>query len=108
MPPRLSGLQRFALIESYTRRSARLPRMSVHAFYKSMPKQPKDVQDVVTNSLESLVDRGWLIGYGRRTPKKWFIDEIRLTAAGRKLARRLLGVQLRLPLHRRRKNNLVR
>ncbi|MBI4426661.1 MAG: hypothetical protein HY567_03720 [Candidatus Kerfeldbacteria bacterium] len=98
MPPRLSGLQRFALIESYSRRRARLPRQLVHAFYKSMPKQPKEVQDVVTKSLESLIDRGLLIGYGRRTPKKWFIDEIRLTAAGRKLARRLLGEQLRLPL----------
>jgi hypothetical protein len=68
-----------------------------------MPKQPKDVQDVVTKSLESLIDRGWLIGYGRRTPKKWFINEIRLTAAGRKLARKLLGEQLRLPLKRKKK-----
>jgi len=95
---RLSGLQRFALVECYTRRTTRLPRKAVHAFYKSMPKQPEHVQDVVTKSLESLIDKGVLVGYGRRTPKKWFIDEIRLTPTGRRLARKLLGEQLPLPL----------
>lgn len=95
---RLSGLQRFALIECYTRRSTRLIRKVVHGYYRSMPKQPGHVQDVVTKSLESLIDRGLLIGYGRRTPKRWFIDEIRLTPRGRKIARTLLGEQLSLPL----------
>lgn len=99
---RLSGLQRFALIESYTRRSTRLPRQAVHAFYRSMPKQPEHIPEVVTKSLESLIDRGLLIGYGRRTPEKWFIDEIRLTSKGRRLARQLLGQQLALPLKTRR------
>ncbi len=98
---KLSGLQRFALVECYTRRTTRLPRKSVHAFYKNMPKQPKDVQDVVTKSLERLIDKGLLIGFGRRTPKKWFIVEIKLTPNGRKLARKLLGEQLSLPLNRR-------
>ncbi len=101
---RLSGLQRFALIECYNRRKTRLPRKAVHGFYRSMPLQPGHIQDVVTKSLESLIDKGLLIGYGRRTPKKWFIDEIRLTSAGRRLARKLLGEQLALPL-RRRKNS---
>ena len=95
---RLSGLQRFTLIECYNRRKSRLPRKAVHAYYKSMPKQPGYVQDVVTKSLESLVDKGLLIGYGRRTPKMWFIDEIRVTPQGRRLARKLLGEQLALPL----------
>lgn len=100
---RLSGLQRFALVECYDRRKARLPRKAVHAFYKSMPKQPKDIQDVVTKSLERMIDKGLLVGFGRRTPKKWFIEEIRLTPTGRRLARRLLGEQLSLPLNRRAK-----
>lgn len=100
---RLSGLQRFALVECYTRRSTRLPRAAVHAFYRSMPRRPIDVQDVVTKSLERLIDKGLLVGYGRRTPRKWFIDEVKLTPAGRRLARRLLGVQLALPLTNRRR-----
>lgn len=94
---RLSGLQRFTLIECYNRRTSRLPRKTVHGFYKSMPKQPENVQNVVTKSLESLIDRGLLIGYGRRTPEKWFINELRLTSRGRKIARTLLGEQLHLP-----------
>ncbi len=99
---RLSGLQRFALIECYNRKKARLPRTAVHAFYRSMPKSPVDIRDVVTKSLERLIDKGLLIGYGRRTPETWYIEEIKLTPAGRRLARRLLGEQLALPLGRRR------
>lgn len=98
---KLSGLQRYALIEAYTRRSAHLPRKTVHGFYRNMPKQPGHIQDVVTKSLESLIDRGLLVGYGRRTPKKWFIDEIKLTPRGRRIARALLGGQLLLPLGKR-------
>lgn len=99
---KLSGLQRFALIECYNRRTTRVPRITVHNFYRNMPKKPGYVQDVVTKSLEALIDRGLLIGYGRRTPKKWFIDGIKLTPKGRKIARVLLGEQLVLPLARRR------
>ncbi|MBI4092459.1 MAG: hypothetical protein HY420_00885 [Candidatus Kerfeldbacteria bacterium] len=70
-----------------------------------MPKAPQNIQDVVTKSLESLIDKGLMVGYGRRTPKKWFIDEIRLTPSGRKLARKFLGEQLALPLNKSRKKN---
>lgn len=96
----LSKLQRFALIESYTRRGVRLSRTAIHRFYASSPSQPERIQDVVTKSLESLIDRGLMIGFGRRTPKKWFIEDIKLTARGRREARTLLGQQLSLPLRR--------
>jgi hypothetical protein len=52
----------------------------------------------MTKSLERLIDKGLMIGYGRRTPEKWFIDEIRLTDVGKKAARKLLGQQQKLPL----------
>ncbi len=97
---RVSGLQRFSLIECYNRRTSRLPRAAIGAFYRAMPRQPIDTQDVITKSLERLIDKGLLIGYGRRTPKKWFIDEIKLTPAGRRFARKLLGEQLSLPLRK--------
>ncbi len=54
-------------------------------------------QDAVTKSLERLIDKGLLIGYGRRTPKKWFIDEVILTPKGRKETKKLLGKQQKLP-----------
>ena len=54
--------------------------------------------ETITKSLERLIDKGLMIGYGRRTPEKWFIDEVQLTPAGRRAARITLGEQQRLPL----------
>lgn len=53
---------------------------------------------IVTRSLERLIDRELLIGFGRRTPHKWFIGSIKLTAKGKKIAKKLLGEQLPLKL----------
>ncbi len=38
-----------------------------------------------------------MVGYGVRTPKKWYIKEVKLTPIGRRLARKLLGEQQALP-----------
>jgi hypothetical protein len=38
-----------------------------------------------------------------RTPKKWFIKEIKLTASGLKTAKKLIGEQLSLPLRKKKK-----
>ena len=75
------------------------PRKEFMRFYEAMEQPPSldDRQGGITKSLERLIDKGLMIGYGRRTPKKWFIDEIRLTPAGTKTARRLLGEQQKLP-----------
>ena len=94
---RLSPLQRYILRESYQRRHLRIARKSFGDFYtKHTP--PQSVQDSVTKSLERLIDKGLMIGFGRRTPEKWFIEEVRLTVSGRRLAKQALGVQQRLPL----------
>jgi hypothetical protein len=45
-----------------------------------------------------MIDRGLLLGYGMRTPKKWFLKEVSLTDIGKKAAKELLGKQLALPL----------
>ncbi len=54
-------------------------------------------QKIITRSLERLIDKGLLVGYGLRTPQKWYIKEIRLTSLGRKAAKKLRGEQSRLP-----------
>jgi DNA-binding MarR family transcriptional regulator len=54
--------------------------------------------DVVTKALERMIDRGLLVGYGVRTKEKWFIREVRLTAEGRRAARKVAGEQQALPL----------
>lgn len=88
----LSRLQRFILTDILNHRLERYPRRQLNIFYKRLVP-PKDIESVITKSLERLIDKELLVGYGRRTPHKWFIQEVRLTTAGRRLARRLLGEQ---------------
>jgi len=47
----------------------------------------------------SLIDRELLIGYGKRTPHKWFVTHVRLTRLGVKKAVEILEQkQIKLPL----------
>ncbi|MBI2984367.1 MAG: hypothetical protein HYY50_01965 [Candidatus Kerfeldbacteria bacterium] len=93
---RLSALQRYILRDSYLQRRDRVPRQPFLKFYRTAKPRHMMVE-TVTKSLERLIDRGLMIGYGRRTPKKWFIDEVALTPLGRGTARKLLGQQQKLP-----------
>lgn len=97
---RLSALQRFILTDSADVRTARVPRKRFRAFYRRHPSAPsnEDQQNAITKSLERLIDNGFLVGYGRRTPEKWYIDDVRLTPQGRRVARTLFGTQQALPL----------
>lgn len=97
---RLSALQHSILLAALGSRRTSVPRNDFKHFYDRMEDPPKaeDQQNSITKSLERLIDKGLLIGFGRRTPEKWFIDTVKLTAAGRRAAKRLLGEQQRLPL----------
>ena len=75
------------IIEQWYARLGKERQMSYH-----------DAQNTITKTLENLVDKGCLVGYGVRTPQKWFIHEIRLTPEGRRMAKKLRGVQQILPL----------
>lgn len=96
---RLSSLQKFILTECYARKG-KTKKKNLLPFYEKQKDQPseKDQADTVTKSVESLIDKGMMVGYGMRTPKKWYIEEVRLMPKGRKLARKLLGEQQILPL----------
>lgn len=96
----LSALQQYILREAYTWRGSNFPRQNLHRYYDRVKKKPsaEDMQNSMTKSLERLIDRGFMIGYGRRTPRKWFIETVKLTPPGRQLARRLLHDQPKLPL----------
>ena len=97
---RLSALQKYILLQSIQSRKALYARDDLHGFYRAMDRAPKneDQQNSITKSLERLIDKGLIIGYGRRTPEKWFIDSIKLTPRGRQTAKTLLGEQQHLPL----------
>ncbi len=96
---RLSNLQKFILKDCYGSTGV-FKRNKLMSFYDKQKEKTKkeDQQNTITKSLERLIDKELMIGYGRRTPHKWFIDEIKLTAKGRRTARSLLGQQQSLPL----------
>lgn len=96
---KLSRLQKYTLLLGYGEKS-KFSRVKLLNFYNKdeASLKIKDRVNIITKSLERLIDRGLLIGYGIRTPKKWFIKEIKLTVAGKKIARDLQGKQERLPL----------
>lgn len=94
---KLSALQRFILRECYTSGKSHVLRQVFTNFYhRSTVKNV--AADSITVSLERLIDRGLLIGYGHRTPKKWYIEEVKLTPLGRRIAKQTLGQQQHLPL----------
>ena len=87
----LSTLQRYIL-----RAALAVPRAAVdrRAFLGYYERQQKPISiDSLTKVLERLLDRGLVSGYGRRTPKKWFIERVRLTLVGRTQAKKLYGQQ---------------
>ena len=100
---RLSSLQKFILTECYARKGRVTKKILLH-HYDKQKDQPseKDQVNTVTKSVESLIDQGLMVGYGVRTPKKWYIEEVRLMPKGRRVARKLLGEQQELPLGARR------
>ena len=97
---RFSPLQKYILKVCYGIPPKPTKRDIFALFYKERLKkfQSGDWVNIITNSLENLIDKGMLIGYGVRTPQKWYIKEVKLTTVGRRTARRLLGEQQKLPL----------
>ena len=94
---RLSLFSRHILNVCYLAKG-KVGRKPFQAFYEGKEARPKDVVGTVTKTLERLIDKGLLTGLGVRTPKKWYIKEVRLTPLGRRMAKRLQGEQQRLPL----------
>lgn len=94
----LSALQKSILKECYVAKKPRVPRSLFQRYYQRKNGSNATLSDSITVSLERLIDRGLLVGFGRRTPKKWFIEEVRLTSEGRRASHKILGQQQKLPL----------
>lgn len=97
---KLSQLQKFILKTSVNGKS-RTKRAALLKYYDKQGKdvKPADRPGILTKSIERLIDKGLMIGYGRRTPEKWFIDEVILTLKGAREVKKLYGQQQTLPLH---------
>ncbi len=94
----LSRLQKHILITCFQAKG-KVPRTQFHGFYDRESHSSKSIVDAITKTLERMMDRGFLIGHGIRTPQKWYIKEVKLTPLGRRLAKTLQGTQQKLPLN---------
>lgn len=84
---RFSQLQKYTLCQALAHKD-KLERRKLFEYYKNKNNEPSrtDQLNIITKSCERLIDKGLLVGYGRRTAEKWFFTYFRLTAKGRKKA----------------------
>ena len=96
---KLSALQKYILRQAFLVKDKSVSKIVLDKFYtdpKTRPKQ-KDLVNIISRSVERLIKKELVIGYGWRTPHKWFIDKVKLTNQGRKVAKELFGIQQKLP-----------
>lgn len=95
----LSKLQKFILKQSLLNNKPRISRNVFEKFYVNEKSPPaKKIQaNIITKSIERLIDNGLLVGFGEKTQHKLFIQQIKLTSVGKKNAQALLGKQTQLP-----------
>ena len=96
---RLSDLQKYILNEVWNAKKDKVSREKFNKFYELQKNvHAKEAHTkIITQSIERLIDRGLLVGFGERTRFKWFIKEVKFTAQGKKLGRKLQGEQPELP-----------
>jgi len=100
---RLSNLQKNILRQVWGSKKPKVQRGSFLSFYKKEQKIPNKILQtkIITKSLERLIEKGLLTGFGERTQYKWFIKEVKFTPQGKREAIKLLGVQTTLPFKKR-------
>ncbi len=96
---KLSKLQRFILRKAYLSGKSKVIRQVFMVYYEHLKNAPKTkIQvNIITQSLERLIDKGLVIGYGKKTQEKLFIESIQLTAKGKKIAKAIINQQTPLP-----------
>lgn len=97
---KLSELQKYILKQAWQAKDKTVTKDILNKFYNGCKKKPKpkDLITIITKSVERLIKKELVIGYGWRTPHKWFIRHVKLTPKGRKTTRSLFGIQQKLPL----------
>jgi len=91
----LSELQKYILKTTLQSNKPRVSRNVFEKFYDNIKKSPakKIRANIITKSIERLIDKGLIVGFGEKTQHKLFITQIRLTPIGKKAAQNLFGQQ---------------
>ncbi len=94
---KLSALQKYILKQCFQNRKKAVSKSVLEKFYNNKKEKPKELINVITKSVERLIKKELVIGYGWRTAHKWFIRHVKLTPKGLKVAKSLFGIQQKLP-----------
>ena len=102
----LSKLQKYILLQGFEAKNKldRQVLLNFYHAYKNKPSQEIMVNNI-TSSLERLIKKGLIVGFGEITKEKIYLQKIRLTLLGRRLAKKGLGEQKTLPLKIKKSNN---
>ena len=94
-----SSLQKFILKKTWETKKTKISRESFDSFYDQIKNPPanKIRANIITKSIERLINKGLAVGFGEKTQHKLFIKQIKLTSKGKKTAQKLLGQQAELP-----------
>jgi hypothetical protein len=95
----LSGLQKYILKTTLQSNKPRVSRNVFEKFYDNTKKSPakKIRANIITKSIERLIDKGLLTGFGEKTQHKLFITQVKLTPRGKKTTQNLFGRQEKFP-----------
>ncbi len=96
---RFSSLQKFILEKTWETKKPKVSRETFDLFYTNIKNPPakKIRANIITKSIERLIDKGLVVGFAEKTQHKLFINQIKLTSVGKKTAQKLLGQQAELP-----------
>ena len=97
---KLSELQKYILKTTLQNNKNRVSRNIFEKFYNNTKKSPakKIRTNIITKSIERLIEKGLLTGFGEKTQHKLFINQVKLTPKGKKATQELFGKQIKLPL----------
>lgn len=92
-----SALQKYITKSCYGQKKV-LVKTRFEKFYCGLNKVSgkSERTKIISRSIDRLINKGIMTGWGEKTQHKWFISEIRLTPSGRKAAKKLQGEQTKL------------
>lgn len=97
---KLSALQKYILKQCANGKNKAVTRSIISFYYanKKNPPNRKDLSNIIARSIDRLIKKELVVGYGKKTAHKWFIYQVKLTSSGKKIVRDLYGIQQKLPL----------
>lgn len=89
---RLSRLQKYILSQCYFNKNKAKLKVEFYGFYpkKELKNNKLGVQVSLQKSIDNLVLKDLVVAYGHKTARKWYVNKVKLTVKGRKIAKELI------------------